>query len=67
MQADQDPLIAQQWSSLQEVARVTRESGDRVSQLFSDGNYSRSVARFRALQRQRAAEVLSRLGHENNA
>jgi hypothetical protein len=61
-----DALIAQQRSSLHEVARTTRESLDRAGELFSDGNYSRSVARFRELQGQRAAEVLSRLSQEDN-
>ena len=65
--ATSDALIAQQGSSLHEVARTTRESLERVSELFSDGNYSRSVARFQDLQRQRAVDVLSRLSHEDNA
>ena len=63
--ASLDALIAQQWS-LREVARRTRESLGRIIELFEDGTYSGSVARFRELQRQRETEVLASLSHRDN-
>jgi hypothetical protein len=52
-----DALIAQRWSSAEELAESIRARLDRIGELFSDDNYQASAARFGELRHERARKL----------
>jgi hypothetical protein len=52
-----DTLAAQGWSPVADVANSVRTSLDRIVELFSEGNYRQSAARFAELRGERVRRL----------